>query len=131
MINNFLLFKISTNFGIKEMFLEKIAQGGALHFIPGLGVIIQKKTISILLRNYGPEFCQNIILSISSSGVSLLVVSVSKRFYWILYFKTSCYNLIGTFEKCALDFLYYLKRKIESSALSNFTRSFELNRKLS
>ena len=49
MINNFLLFKISTNFGIKEMFLEKIAQGGALHFIPGLGVIIQKKTISILL----------------------------------------------------------------------------------
>ena len=49
MINNFLLFKISTNFGIKEMFLEKIAQGGAVHFIPGLGVIIQKKTISILL----------------------------------------------------------------------------------
>ena len=125
MINNFLLFKISTNFGIKEMFLEKIAQGGAVHFIPGLGVIIQKKTISI------SQFCQNTISSISSSRVSLLVVSVSKRFYWILYFKTSCYNLIGTFEKCALDFLYYLKRKIESSALSNFTRSFELNRKLS
>ena len=125
MINNFLLFKISTNFGIKEMFLEKIAQGGAVHFNPGLVVIIQKKTISI------SQFCQNTISSISSSRVSLLVVSVSKRFYWILYFKTSCYNLIGTFEKCALDFLYYLKRKIESSALSNFTRSFELNRKLS
>ena len=111
------------------MFLEKIAHGGALHFIPGLGVCYNTKENDInITSDYGPSSSK---ISISSSRVPLLVVSVSKRFYWILYFKTSCYNLIGTFEKCALDFLYYLKRKIESSALSNFTRSFELNRKLS